>query len=263
MKIISTVKLLSFVMVSMLTLNSCLESGDDDKKDDPTPDPEPEINCAVTSITNLRDGGESIVAYNEKGYATTVTTTGSGSTSVSTYIYDSNNRMVKEEIKLNGELQEYNISTYTNGLESKREWFDASGQSKRYQTYSFDGNGHVTEWNRYTGSNEEKGVLTYRSDGNLAKQTVYLNGKLSTILTYEDYDDNKYYQTAIKGLRVVGVSANKNNYRKLTQVFWSNNETITREFFYDYTYNEYGYPIREIETFEGEQYIYDFTYECK
>lgn len=248
----------------MLTLSSCLD-GDDDKKDDPQPDPDPvpEVSCVLTKMNTSWDNGVQTYTYNNKGNITALTNVSNGNTRVRSFIYDANDRMVKEEVLLNGVLQEYITYSYTNGLVSRREWFDANGQSKRYQTSSYDANGHMTEYNRYTGSKVEKGVLTYTAEGNIATHTVYVDGNLSSTLTYQNYDDKKYYQTAIKGLQLSGVSANKNNYRKLTQVIQTSGQPVTREFLYEYTYNEQGYPTREVETVEGEQYIYDLTYECK
>lgn len=266
MKLNLTSKFLSLFVVAALTLTSC---GNDDD-DNPQPGTGVEAACKLTNIMygdSEGDESNNVVEYNAKGLISKVTYSYSdGEEEIegyTTFTYDSNDRLVKEEEFENGELYEYRVYTYSNGVLSKREEFDAENVSDGVETFKYDASKRIIEITESYDGETYKTTFTYNSQGNISKSEGFYEGELEYTDIYSGYDNKNTPFSAVKGFIEPWMGSSKNNPGKITTTFEMDGEEYSYEVDYSYTYNDKGFPTRVIETFNGEEYETNYTYQCK
>jgi hypothetical protein len=173
--------------------------------------------------------------------------------------------------------------TYKADFITKIEWKDANGKVEQEQTYLYNSDGKIETFIRVEPDNDYgyKEVYTYNSDGtvsvklysgNSTSQTVtsgtgtikFLDGEISQ-MTFSNGEDHKYTYDSknnpfknVLGMDKIAFTDGEADgilHNMLTDLvgkeFWSNST---------FTYNENGYPIKEVntgtDTFGTTEYFY-------
>ncbi len=245
--------------IAAFSLTAC---GDSDDEGDPAIDPT-FTDCVLTQIKD-DDGNQTNFTYNAQGYVTTITNEVTSdfdySSRTVTYIYDSNNRVIKQEYREDDEDAGYTIYTYEGGLVSKSENYRDDALVST-ENFIYDLDDRVV---KVTDSDGNVTEFTYNSDGNIT-EIRRTEGAEIYLTVYDEYDKMKTPYTAVKGyLHPTAYSVNNPKYRKTYQVV-NGEEVVLIESGSFLDYNSLGLPKRIIENRENGwwQSITNLTYECK
>lgn len=227
-----------------LSMTNCGGGGDGDPAPLPNPNPNPNPTACVLTRMVDDDGNRTIFSYNAQGYVSTITHEGSfdygGPTT--TYIYDSNNRVIRLEYQDLDEGAGYTTYTYTDGLITKSEHYN-EGALVKTENFVYDLSDRVE---RITDSDGNVTEFTYNSAGNITEVRSTKENE-PYLRTYEGYDDKKNPFSAVKGyLNLYGSS--ENNPLEETAYYKDGGEEMMIRYTYTYEYNELGLPT-SIEQF--------------
>lgn len=259
MKTIITKKI-GFYLLVLFAVVAC----DDKDEEAATPDPTVSASCRITQIAD-DDEEVSKIEYNNAGYITKVTETDEDDeVYTTTFIYDANNRLIKEENREDGDLDDYRTFAYTNNLVTSSTYYDVEDGSEYTTTYKYDANNRKIE---ETDEDDYKNTYTYDANGNISKIESFYNNVVSYRQIFENYDNKPSYYSALKGLPSVYFDASKNNPGKTT--YYSDRDgngtidaTPNDVIDYTYKYNSNGFPTEIKETSGTDTYTTTLTYQC-
>lgn len=248
----------SLIAMAALTLTACGDSDDDEQPDtDPIP-----TSCVLTRMIDDA-GNETRFTYNDQGYVSTIMYDNSddfdGPELITTYVYDTDNRVIRQDYIEEDEDGGYTTYTYTEDLLTKSEYYKDDVLIKtEYFSYN---NGRVE---RITDSEGKVMTFTYNGAGNITTITS-TEEDYPFLVEFENYDSKKTPFTAVKGyLNIYEYSVNnpikfKTSYDLGGDEVW----VITSSFEYDY--NELNLPISIAETTDGDwggTITTTLTYQC-
>ena len=231
---------------------------------DISPDTTAAASCILTQVIDDNEEGYKF-EYNNAGYVTKFTETEDNNVSTTTFIYDANNYLIKEENQKNGELANYSTYEYSNNLVTSSTFYNLEEGTQYTETYKYDASNRKVE---ETDNVDYRYVYTYDAKSNVTKIETYYKNLLSYRQTFENYDDKSTYFSTLKGLPAGYFDSSKNNPGKTTySVDLDGNGTIdaasTQVTDYSYKYNSNGLPTEITEISGADKYTTSFTYECK
>lgn len=198
-----------------------------------------------------KDGEERIYNYNNYGFITEITTNKQDNFNMK-YTYEgnkivsmlgiSNGLGIGENYIYSGNLISQSVSLGDYFQRSNDFFYDSSGFLVKTIRYTKEGNAPRKET-----SIEE---YTY-VNGNLVSETITITGTGEIFLSNYEYDDKKnpIYASFPDAFNKI-IIASKNNIIKLT----NENDGVK---FYQYEYNDLGFPIKSVSNGEVETYQYN------
>jgi len=249
-----------------LSLTFAFAACNDKEEDDATPDIIETAACRLTDVTD-NDEEANKVEYNSSGFVVKLTETDEDDeVYTTTFIYDANNRLIKEESRENGQLDDYTTYEYTNNLITTSKYYDADGTLEDTEVYKYDGNNRIVE---ISDDSNYKTTFTYDANGNVTKVESFDLNRLTDRQVYENYDDKPTALSAVKGLFFGYAGVSKNNPGKATYYYDADGDGVLDTSpsgitTYTYKYNNNGYPTQIIETDEdNDTYTTNYTYQCE
>lgn len=240
----------------------------DDKDNNPDPDNTAQTACQLIKISESGNDDYTAIEYNAQGYVSQLFYKEIGSNAsdeYEAYMYNANNQLVKIVTYDNGDEEYYTTFDYTGELLTTAKFFDISGSAEGTITYQYDASKRLIA--RIYDQDTFK--YTYDSRGNVVKEEYSSPSDVSSVTTYENYDDKLPLYLSTKGVPAVYLGLpSKNNPGKKTNSYDFNNDGIIQPSesdvtMYTYKYNEQGYPTEIMETEKSGTEVSVYEYACQ